>query len=207
MKDSAGFKGFFETRAFEDKNVIREMEGGDPLGVLAARKEAFIKTLKNVLPSSFEMVASSGHANTIMDAWYDSVFDTRIKGDALVVDMRVGLFGNDVVPSSTLLINTFEATLGEATGYTVDAGNSTNRSTTTFAASATQSITNSAVPSRFTFTGTDIIYGAMMIQGAPLKDGTGDTAPAVLMAAGAFSAAQPVSLASIIDVVYTQSKA
>lgn len=206
MNDGMGMKGNFEVKIFESASVIKAMEAGDPIGVLAARQSVVEQAQEGDL-NGFVQIASLGFSNTIMDAYYDLVFDTMIRGEAYTEDMRIALYGNDVTPSASLLIDTFEASLGEATGYTVDAGNTTNRSTTTFAVSATQSITNSAVPSRFTFTGTDTIYGAMVIQGAPLKSGAGDAAPAVLMAAGKFAASQPVALASIIDVVYTQSKA
>lgn len=204
--DKMGIKGFFSGRLYEARNVLREMEIGDPLGVLAARKDAFVRAMKEGLPSDFERVSVFSNSNTIMLEYYDLVFDSMLKGDAYVENVRMGLFGNDVNPSETLIISTFEASLGEATGYTVDGGSAVNRSTTTFAASASQSITNSAVPSRFTFTGSDTIYGALITQAAPLKDGSGDSSPAVLVAAGKFTAAQPVSNGSIIDVVYTQSK-
>ena len=207
MIDTTMFKGFFAGKVFENKDVLKEMDMGDPVGEAVARKKAFDQLLLGQLPGSYEQVGAFGNANTIMDAWYDTVFNVMIKGDALTIVQYVGLYGLDVTPSASLLIDTFEASLGEATGYTVDGGNTTNRSSSTFAASSSQSITNSASPSRFTFTGTDTIYGAMMLQGAPLKSGAGDVAPAVLMAAGKFGAAQPVALASIIDVVYTQSKA
>ena len=174
---------------------------------MAARQNALSRALREGLPLSFEEVETTEGRNTVSNEYYDLILDTILKGDSYSENVRIGVFGNDVTPSASLTISTFRATLGEATGYTVDGGNSTNRSTTTFAASATQSITNSAAPSRFTFTGTDTIYGAFLTQGATLKDGTDDTGSAVYIAGGKFSASQAVATSSIIDVVYTQSKA
>lgn len=207
MKDKFKSAGIFTTRCYEDREVLREMERKDPIGELVARKNALVKAVKEGLPLSFELVTEGSFNNTVADAWYDLVFDTMLKGEAWTSNVRMGVFGNDVTPGAALLIDTFEATLGEATGYTVDGGNATNRATTTFAVSASQSITNSAAPSRFTFTGTDTIYGALVTDGATLKDGTQDVAPAVYVAGGKFAAGQPVAASSIIDVVYTMAQA
>lgn len=207
MLDNMGLQGIFNVRHFEDSEVLREMERGDSAGELLARQNALSRALREGLPLSFEEVEQTEGRNTVSNGYYDLILDTILKGDSYTANVRAGVFGNDVTPSASLTISTFRSTLGEATGYTVDSGNSDNRSTTTFAASATQSITNSAAPSRFTFIGADTIYGAFLTQGAALKDGSQDVAPAVYVAGGKFSAAQTVASASIIDVVYTQSKA
>jgi len=207
MKEMSNFQGRFDCRRYEDREVLREMERNDPVGEAIARRLAFQKALVEGLPLNYEEVEKFHAMNTVADAYYDLVFDTMLKGDAYTANVRMGVFGNDVTPTAALVITTFRSTLGEATGFTVDSGNSTNRSTTTFAASSSQSITNSASPSRFTFTGTDIIYGAFITQGATLKDGTQDTAPAVYVAGAKFSASQNVANGSIIDAVYTHSKA
>lgn len=206
MIEQFGIVGIFKGRRYEDREVLREMEKNDPVGEMKARINAVKKAMFGELPKDFELVESFEHSNTIALAWYDLVFDTMVKGDSYTANIRMGVFGNDVTPTDALTISTFRATLGEATGYTVDSGNSTNRSTTTFASSSSQSITNTAAPSRFTFTGTDTIYGGFLVQGATLKDGSGDSSPAVYVAGAKFSAAQPVSNGSIIDLDYTQSK-
>ena len=206
MNESFGLQGVMGFRRFEARDVLREMERHDPIGEEVARRCALDRAMREGLPLDFEEVARGEDDNTVANGWYDLIFDTMLKGEAYTENVRMGVFGNDVTPGATLTITTFGASLGEATVYTVDGGNSTNRSTTTFAASASQSITNSAAPSRFTFTGADTIYGAFLTQGATLKDGSQDTAPAVYVAGAKFSAAQVVASASIIDVVYTQSK-
>lgn len=206
MNESMIFKGRFSVKRYEDAEVLREISRGDTIGELIARQEALTKALREGLPISFELVDEQEARNTVANAYYDLVFDTMLKGDSYTENVRIGLFGNDVTPSASLVITDFRATLGEATDFTVDSGNSTNRATTTFAASSSQSITNDAAPSRFTFTGTDTIYGAFLTHGATLKDGSQDVAPAVYIAGAKFAAAQPVASGSIIDIVYTQSK-
>ena len=208
LRDKFGLQGEFLSVRYEDREVLREMERADPEGERIARLHAVWRAVLagKEMPRNYEEVQRLITCNTVADAYYDLVFDTMLKGDAYTENVRAGVFGNDVIPGAGLLITTFRATLGEATGYTVDGGNSTNRSTTTFAASASQSITNSATPSRFTFTGADTIYGAFITQGATLKDGTQDTAPAVYVAGGQFSVDQPVASGTIIDVVYTHAK-
>lgn len=208
MLDKVGIRGEFDGRRYEDREVLREIERGDKVGEMWAREMAADRlAIAHGLPISFEEVSRFGISNTISLEYYDLVFDSMLKGDSYTANVRMGVFGSDVTPSDSLIITTFRATLGEATGFTVDSGNATNRSTTTFAASSGQSITNSAAPSRFTFTGADTIYGAFLTQGATLKDGSQDSAPAVYVAGAKFSASQVVANASIIDVVYTQSKA
>jgi hypothetical protein len=205
MRDKMGLVGVFEVARWEDRVVLREEELGDPLGVERARTAALAKALAGNF-GSFEQVAIDRFNNTVSLEYYDLVLDTMLKGDTYTANVRAGVFQNDVTPTDALTISTFRSTLGEFTSYTVDGGNSTNRASTTFAASSGQSITNSANPSRFTFTGSGTLYGAFITQGATLKDGTQDVSPAVYVAGGRFSAAQPVSSGSIIDVVYTQSK-
>ncbi len=208
MRDEFRLSGEFSGRRYEHVEVLREIERGDPEGVRRAREKALKLTLAagGVLLPSFAIADAFAAGNTVSLEWYDLVFDSMIKGDAYTENVRMGVFGNDVSPADSLVITTFRATLGEATGFTVDSGNATNRATTTFAASSSQSITNSAAPSRFTFTGSDTIYGAFLTQGATLKDGSQDSDPAVYIAGAKFGASQPVSSGSIIDVVYTQSK-
>ena len=205
MRDTCGLKGVFDMARWEHRAVIREEEIGDPDGIRIAREFALRKALMGDM-QGFEQVALDHFHNTVSLEYYDLVLNTMLKGDTYTANVRAGVFQNDVTPTDALTISNFRTTLGEFTSYTVDGGNSTNRSTTTFASSSGQSITNSANPSRFTFTGSGTLYGAFITQGATLKDGTQDTSPAVYVAGGRFSAAQPVSSGSIIDVVYTQSK-
>lgn len=207
MVQTFGLMGAFGLKRFEAREVLREVERGDPMGEAFARKSALARAIAEGLPFDFELVDETEGPNTVSNEWYDLILDTMLKGDAYTDNVRMSVFGNDVTPGATLTITTFEASLGEATGYTVDGGNTTNRSTTTFAAASSQSITNSASPSRFTFTGADTIYGAFLTQGATLKNGTQDTPPAVYIAGAKFAASQVVASSSIIDVVYTQSKA
>jgi len=215
MKDAMGLlKGVYEARRYEGRDVLREMEQGDPIGEALARQRALELSWIDPSLKGFELVQSSQALNTVMNEWYDFILETMIRGTALSLNLRMGLFGNNVSPAATLVSDSgdgsyFHTSLGEATGYTVDSGNSTNRSTTTFAAAASQSITNSAAASRFTFTGTDTIYGLFLIHGATLKDRSQDSGypTTALCSAGLLDASQAVSNGSILDMVYTQSKA
>ncbi len=214
MKDVFNLSGRFSGRRFEAREVLREIDRDDPVGEVIARAKALIMAGADKSLKGFEVVSEFSRANTIMNEWYDFLLKTMVKGDALSLNLRMGLFGLDVTPAVTLVSDSgdgsyFRTTLGEATDFTVDSGNATNRSTTTFAAPASTSVTNSAAASRFTFTGSDTIYGAFLIHGATLKSGANDSgySTTALMAGGKLGTAQPVSSGSILDMVYTQSKA
>jgi len=205
MRDNMQLQGAFDVARWEHQAVLKEMEIGDPIGEELARQQALTDALRGDM-SSFEQVAMDRFHNTVSLEYYDMILNTMLKGDSYTANVRIGVFQNDVTPSETLTISTFRTTLGEFTDYTVDGGNASNRASTTFAAASSQSITNDANPSRFTFTGPGTLYGAFVTQGATLKDGTQDVSPAIYVAGGRFSASQVVSSGSIIDVVYTQSK-
>jgi hypothetical protein len=213
MRDDLGLVGEFSGRRFEHALVLREAELGDPIGEALARRAALKRALLGDM-RLFEEVSTFARGNTISLEYYDLVFTRILKGTAYSANVRMGVFSGNVVPANSLVANPasgsyFRTALTEFTSFTVDSGNATNRSTTTFADSASQSITNSAAPSRFTFTGSGTLYGGFVIHGATAKDGSNDAAypTACYIAGGQFGVAQPVAASSIIDLVYTQSKA
>ena len=190
--------GVFEHRKVLEARTLRALESARRIAGLEAAAGDF---------SEFVLVNEMTGRNAISLEYYDLMFNVILKGDPYSADVRIGVYENDVTPSESLKIDTFRATLGEFTAYTVDGGNTQNRASTTFASSSGQSITNDASPSRFTMTGSGTLYGAFLVHGAPLKDGSGDSAPAVYIAGFRFDQPQPVSNGSVIDVVYTQRKA
>jgi hypothetical protein len=213
MDDYMRLEGRFAGRRFEGKEVMRELRRGDPVGEALARRAALKLALAGNL-TGFEEVCVFEKQNTISLEWYNFFLTKMLKGDAYSANVRMGVFSGNVVPANTLVADPgsgsyFRTALTEFTNYTVDGGNATNRSTTTFATASSQSITNSAVPSRFTFGGNGTLYGGFVVHGATAKDGSNDAAypTACYIAGGQFSPAQAVAAASIIDLVYTMNKA
>jgi hypothetical protein len=213
MIDTFGLVGEFSGRRFEHSLVLREMEMGDPIGESLARRAALRRALLGDV-RMFEEVSSFRKFNTISLEYYNFFLTKMLKGDAYSANVRMGVFSGNVVPANTLVADTgsgsyFRTALTEFTNYTVDSGNATNRSTTTFATAASQSITNTAAPSRFTFGGAGTLYGGFIVHGMTAKDGSNDAAypTGCYIAGGQFGVAQPVAASSIIDLIYTQSKA
>lgn len=212
MLDVFEVQGVFSGRRFEDQEVVREALRGDPVGEALARRRA-LEQISRGRVNKFELVDEFQAKNTVSLEWYNFVLTKMLKGDAYSANVRMGVFSGNVVPADSLVADPasgsyFRTALTEFTNYTVDGGNATNRSTTTFATAASQSITNSAAPSRFTFGGAGTLYGAFLIHGATAKNGTNDAAypTCAYIAGGQFSVAQPVAASSILDLVYTQSK-
>lgn len=212
MKEICGIVGSYSGRRFEHEEVIREMLRRDPVGEAAARKAALAGMARHGM-GGFEEVSRFSGLNTIAAEYWKLLFRTVLKGSAYSANVRIGVFSGNVTPLDSLVADPisgsyFRTALTEFTNYTVDSGNATNRSTTTFAEPDSSGVTNSAVPSRFTFLGDGTLYGMFIIHGATAKSGANDTAfPTSCYIAGAkFNVAQPVANGSIIDLIYAQAK-
>lgn len=213
MNDMPRIVGSYSLRRFEDSEVLKELLRQDPVGEATARKAALERFLRGDMTGIEEVSQLSG-LNTISAEYYKLLFKTVLKGDAYSANVRIGVFSGNVTPLDTMVADPgsgsyFRTALTEFTTFTVDSGNATNRSTTTFAAPDGSGVTNSASPSRFTFTGSGTLYGMFVIHGATKKDGSDDAAyPTSCYIAGAkFAVAQPVASSSIIDLIYSQAKA
>jgi hypothetical protein len=212
MRNTLCVVGAYSGRRFESREVLRELERGDPVGEALARRKALARAMAGDFADFIEADRFAG-SNTISAEYYKLIFKTVLKGDAYTANVRIGVFSGNVVPADSLVADPnsgsyFRTALTEFTSYTVGAGDSTNRANTTFADPDANGITNSAAPSRFTFTGAGTLYGMFLVHGAALKSGAEDAAfPGSCYIAGAkFNVAQPVASGSIIDVVYAQSK-
>lgn len=208
MKDKGrierfGMHGFYKAQLYLHRTIIKALEGKDPDELKWA--VAGLSPLGGLL--GFERVREVCSDNAVVNEYRNHVLDCGLGGGTVHTNLRMGLFSNDVTPGRTLTLATMSGTLTEFTAYSVESGNTTNRAPYTAAAAASQSVSNTASPSRFTFTGTGTIRGTMIICGATLKSGASDaTPPNILASAGRLDADLTIPAAgSIVDMTYTQS--
>ena len=202
LQDKFGMSGAFHGCMYQHRRVLHALESGDPEELVWAMRQ-----IKAGSMEGFERTNEFAFSNTVVNEYRNRVLQLGIGDGTVITNQRMFLFDNDVTPGRTTTLANMSATINEFTAYTVESGNTTNRAPFTGGTAASQSIDNSASPSRFTFTGTGTIRGAGVCLGATLKDGSQDsTSPNILVAIGRLSADQPIAAAgAIIDMTYTQS--
>ncbi len=205
MNDGFALQGAFHGCLYQHNRVLRALESGDPEELVWAMRQ-----IKQGSMEGFEQVSAFEFANTVVNEYRDRLLQLGIGAGTVISTIVMGLFDNDVTPGATTTLAGLDSAVNEFEGYTVSGGNSTNRAPFTAGTAASQSIDNSASPSRFTFTATGTIRGAFVVLGSQLKGSQpgnqDDTAPNILAAIGRLSADQPIAAAgAIIDMTYTQT--
>lgn len=201
--ERVGMHGFYKAALYLHNEVIKALEGKDPEELEWAVSR--INPLSGLL--GFERVREVCSDNAVVNEYRNRILDLGIGGGTVNTNVRMGLFSNDVTPGRTLTLATMSGTLTEFTAYTVESGNVTNRAPYTAGDAASQQIDNVASPAQFTFTSSGTIRGTMVILGATLKSGSGDsTPPNILVSAGRLDADLTVpSAGSIVEMTYEQS--
>lgn len=139
------------------------------------------------------MIDSWESLNTVMNAGRDKILDTAIGGASQIATWYVGLVDN----ASFTAIAAGDASASHAGWIENQDYSESVRQTYTPAASASQSITNTASKATFTMNGTKVINGAFVIS-VSTKGGTTGT----LLSASSFSSTRSVISGDILRVTY-----
>lgn len=140
-----------------------------------------------------EIISSEECKNLVTNEGLDHILNTVFHGSAQITTWYLALFEGNYTPVATLTAATFTAAATENTTY-----DETVRQDYVEAASAGQSITNSANKATFTMNATKTIYGAGLVSASAKSATTG-----TLMSAARFGAAKAVVAADQLLLTYT----
>lgn len=130
--------------------------------------------------------------NIVVNQGLNYILDAALSGGTVNTSHYIGLFSNNYTPiASTLVTNLTEVNAKY---------NETTRPTWIEAGSTSQTITNSASPTAFTFNASETVYGAFLISNNT-KGGTTGT----LIAASKFAASRSMLDTDVLNVTYTLS--
>lgn len=130
--------------------------------------------------------------NIVVNTGLNYILDAALSGGTVNTAHYVGLFSNNYTPIAGTLITDLTEVNAKY--------NETTRPSWTEAGASSQSITNSASPSAFTFNASETIYGAFLISNNT-KGGTTGT----LIAASKFASSRAMLSTDILNVTYTLS--
>jgi hypothetical protein len=140
-----------------------------------------------------ELIDREEVGNLVVNQGLDHILNTVLNAGAQVPAWYLGIFEGNYTPTSGLTAATVTQTATESTAYNEGA-----RQAYTGAASAGQSVTNSASKATFTINATKNIYGAFLVSAQAVSATTG-----VLLAAAKFAAAKAVVSGDQLLLTYT----
>ena len=153
LQDKFGMSGAFHGCMYQHRRVLSALESGDPEELVWAMRQ-----IKAGSMEGFERTDEFAFSNTVVNEYRNKVLQLGIGGGTVITNVRMGLFDNDVTPGRTTTLANMSATINEFTDYKLADDNTTNRAPYTGGTAASQSIDNTASPSRFVFEGTGTIY-------------------------------------------------